>query len=58
MGVEVGPAEINNKRQKSETSLVVQWLQLLIQGVWVKSQVRELRLHMTCGQKSKTMKQK
>lgn len=51
MGVEVGPEEINNKRQKSEASLVVQWLQLPIQGLWVKPQVGELRLHMTCGQK-------
>lgn len=32
MGVEVGPAETNNKSQKSETSLVTQWLQLLITG--------------------------
>ena len=37
-------------------SLVVQWLRLHLsmQGVWVQSLVRELRSHMTHGQKLKT----
>ena len=38
------------------TSLVVQWLRLHlpVQGVWVRSLVRELRSHMPCGQKNRT----
>ena len=36
-----------------ETSLVVQWLRLHLpmQGVWVRSLVRELRSHMPYSQK-------
>ena len=38
------------------TSLVVQWLRLCLpmQGVQVRTLIRELRSHMPCGQKSKT----
>ena len=38
------------------TSLVVQWLRLQpqMQGVWVRSLVRELRCHRPCDQNTKT----
>ena len=34
------------------TSLVVQWLRLPVQGVWVRSLVGELKSHMSGGQKT------
>ena len=42
------------------TSLVVQWLRLCLpmQGVWVRSPVRELRSHMARDQKNQNIKQK
>ena len=38
------------------TSLVVQWLSLCLpmQGLWVRSLIRELGSHKPCGQKIKT----
>ena len=44
------------KNEQCGTSLAVQWLRLRLpmQGVWVRSLVRELRSHMPCGQKTKT----
>ena len=40
------------------TSLVVQWLRLPMQGVWVRSLVGELGSHMPRGQKNQNIKQK
>ena len=42
---------LNNNKPAGGTSLVVQWLTILlpIQGVWVQSLVRELRSHMPRG---------
>ena len=49
-----------NKKEMKGTSLAVQWLGLclLIQGVRVRSLVRELGFRMPRGQKTKNMKQK
>ena len=45
-----------NQKVQIGTPLAVQRLRLRLpmQGVWVKSLVRELRCHMPCGQKTKT----
>ena len=42
---------LNNNKPAGGTSLVVQWLRILlpIQGVWVQSLVRELRSHVPRG---------
>ena len=42
-------------KDRGGTSLLVQWLRphLPMQGVWVRSLVRELRFHMPRGQKTK-----
>ena len=39
------------KIQQEGTSLVIQWLRicLVMQGMWVRSLVRELRFHMLQG---------
>lgn len=43
-----------------EDFLEAQWLRLYhsAQGIWIQLLVRELRLHMTHGQKTKTLKKK
>ena len=51
-----GASCLYNEREGLGTSLVVQWLRhyLSVQGVWVQSLVRELRFHMSQGQKLNT----
>ena len=46
---------IRSESLTSGTSLVVQWLRLHlpVQGVWIRSMVRELSSHMPCHQKTK-----
>ena len=41
----------DHKKVRLRTSLVVQWLRILLpmQGMWVQSLVRELRSHMCCA---------
>ena len=52
----------NNTGKKLEkilgTSLVVQWLRLSMQGVWVWFLVGDLRSHMPCSQKNQNKEQK
>ena len=45
-----------NLKKQQGTSLVVRWLRLCLpmQGVWVRTLVRELRSHMPRSQKTKT----
>ena len=62
------PAEVQSKGLKSvrhnlvteELQLVVQWLRLCLpmQGLWVRSPVREPRSHMPCDPKNQMIKQK